>query len=152
MTISSEFLEAVNGTQFIMYVGVALIFIQYIAMGFIASIHNEFEFYKSPTALLNGVREGYSTRKAAIGFLIFVLGDTLIRGSIWFMRHKLNDGEPIGKGDTGIFTLLILTGAIIVIIGSICILRNISPAKWKHWPAVIITATALIFGIGFAYL
>jgi hypothetical protein len=130
--LSAQFLEAVNGVLTVIYIGILLVFGHYIYGGF-----KKF-----------GVVRGYQQRTAAIGISILILGEMIIRCSVWIVRHLQN--QYGWEGDAGwiLVTWGTTTGVLICIVGGSCTLRHFGPKKHGYLIQGVIILTALIMGIG----
>ena len=130
-----QFLEAINGVLLIIYAGILLIFLNYIWEGI-----KEY-----------GWSEGYARRKAAIAITTFIFGDLLVRACIWSIRHMQNHYGWPPQSWGSVATVMSTLGAVICLVGSVCILRHFAPRKYGSWPSIVIISTALLFGIGLAF-
>jgi hypothetical protein len=133
MIFSPQFLEAVNGVLLIIFLGILICFLRYIIEGF-----REL-----------GMKLGYRQRRGAIGFAVLVLGDTLIRGSVWFWRHLENHQMPIAHHKE-LLTATTAAGLLVAVWGGICILRHFAPDWMGAWPWIVTLSVAMAFGFGLA--
>lgn len=132
LSLSPQFLEALNGVLLVVYLGIMAVFGRYV-----------FE------ALFRlGLADGYKERKAAIAVSVLIFGDLIVRTCVWSVRHLENHysthpNQPLVATVTAV-------GAATCILGGVCILRHFAPRKYGHWPSIITVTVALAFGIGMA--
>lgn len=134
LTLTPQFLEAVNGVLLIIYLGILFIF----------------SHYTISEMRVRGIVNGYRQRTAAISITMLLLGDFIIRACIWAVRHATNSyGWTSSKAEI-VATVGATLGVLVCIVGGICILRHFAPKKWGAWPSIITIGVALLFGIGMA--
>lgn len=136
MQLSPQFLEAINGAAFVIYVGVLLFFVKYIVAVWTSG--------KRRT-----LRGWYEEVAGAIAIIVLVLGDALIRGPVWFLRHMANDGRDV-TSVVAPATIVIIAGATLVIVGGVCIVRQFAPKRCEIIAPMLLALCALVFGIGMA--
>jgi protein-S-isoprenylcysteine O-methyltransferase Ste14 len=128
--LTPQLLEAINGTLLVIFLGLDFFFARYILL----------EFLRPNISW----RQARRNRTAAIAVLMVLIGETLIRGSVWGWRH-FNAGE-----DNFIVNLGVSIGVVISIVGGVCALRHFAPDSWGNAPWILIPIIGLVFGIGMA--
>lgn len=128
MKLSPEFLEAMNGALFVIFLALLFVFARYIASGI----------------RQHGLRRGLQVRRAAVCMVVLIGGDAMIRGSVWAWRHY---EMPV---DDPRLVVAVATGVAVCTFGGLCGLRHFSPREWGHWAWSVPLAAALAFGIGMA--
>lgn len=126
MTMSPQFLEAMNGFLLVDLLAIVWLFFRYIAQGF-------YEY---------GWHSGRRQRAAAIGVFTLILGDFIIRLSVWTWRHVINTSGSIDRDLEAILNFGTTFGVAVAAIGGACIIRYFSPARWGEWPWILVTAVA----------
>lgn len=138
MFLSAEFLEAVNGCLLIIYLGVILFFIRYIVR---CLVNEPCPFWK-----------WYDQVSGAIAITTMVIGDFLIRGPVWLLRHLHNSEQAsIAGALEPAMTWTVLIGAILAIVGGVCIVREFASERFKFAAPLILAIASLVFGIGMAW-
>lgn len=124
-------LEAMNGTLFVLLVFACFMFGVYILR----------------EVWLNGFQR--TRLQAAIAILVCFAGDGVVRGRVWYWRHcenlSLSPSCNEGRG-------LLLLGALIEIIGVVCIIRVFSPDNWGRNVWFISSLIAIGIATAFVYL
>ena len=82
--------------------------------------------------------------QAAIAIFIFHLGDVGVRGIVWWVRHRVNVGQPPSFEFVAPATLVLAVFAVIAGIGLMCKLRVFSTPWLGRW--VWIGGTTLALG------
>lgn len=71
--------------------------------------------------------------QAAIAIFIFTLGDAGVRGSVWFIRHRINEGRPLTYEVAAPATVFLGICAVIAGIGLLCKLRVFATPWLGRW-------------------
>lgn len=124
MMFSPQFLETMNGTLLVIFLGVEFFFARYILLDMVE----------------HGFWEGYKRRRAAAAVFLMIGGETLTRGWIWAWRHF-----SIPHDDQAL-TLGVNAGVAICIVGCVCVLRHFAPKGWGAWTWVGIPILGVAFG------
>lgn len=135
VTMAPIWIEIINGTLFIICIGIATFFGCYIVKQI-----QRFGFGLS----------GYLMSEGAIAMFVFVIGDAIVRGSIWYMRHAMNISESSAELQAN-GTAVAMVGVLIASLGGLCIIRIFAPQKFGPWPWIVTAALALSFGLAFAF-
>lgn len=128
--LTPQFLEAINGTLLVIFLGLVFFFARYIVL----------EFMRKGISW----RQARRNRAAAIAILMVLTGDSMIRASIWSWQHLRLAADNV------MASLGVATGVVICIVGGVCALRHFAPDSWGNWPWVMIPLIGLTFGIGMA--
>ena len=81
--------------------------------------------------------------QAAIAIFIFHVGDTGVRGLVWIIRHRLNEGHSINYQFAAPATAVLAVFAFIAGFGLLCKLRVFSTPLLGQW--VWVTGASLAF-------
>lgn len=127
--LTSVFLEALNGLLFLLSATAVAVFGRYVAI----------EWYAAGCRFCGWP----SKARAAFGILIVFIGESIIRGWVWWWRNQLNDGEDVAWM-TGYPVLLV--GGAISAIGVLCVIRHFSPERWQNWAWLLSLLFALASG------
>jgi len=128
--LTPQFLEAINGTLLVIFLGLVFFFSRYVLLEF----------------LRPGIswRQARRNRAAGIAMLMVLTGDSLIRAHIWAWQHFHLEADNV-VASTGV-----AVGVAICIVGGICALRHFAPDSWGNAPWILIPLIGLAFGIGMA--
>lgn len=77
-----------------------------------------------------GVQATERGRAAAIAIAVFVAGETIFRGWVWWWRHQINDGIPV---DWMREVPVPAIGLIVAMVGAFCMIRIFSFVRWPAW-------------------
>lgn len=92
-------------------------------------------------------QDGYEFARPAIAINVLILGDMIIRGTLWIIRHAINSDIPLSSPDVGPTYWLVLLGGLISIVGVACCIRVFSPYEWGDKPFYISVGLALAVAI-----
>lgn len=138
MVLSAQFLEAVNGCLLVIYLGVLLFFVRYMTRCW-------------TTGRRRTLCGWYEEVSGAIAISTLVLGDLLIRGPVWLLRHLHNTNRAtLAVTWEPFMTWVVLIGVTLGIVGGVCIVREFSSPRLKFVAPLILAILALAFGIGMA--
>lgn len=84
----------------------------------------------------------YADTKPAVSVFVFVLGDGIIRGVIWYAQFVREPWTGNGPRLNAMLVVL-LVGVATAAIGGLCVVRSFSPVKYK-WLTWSLTAIAMI--------
>lgn len=127
--LTSRFLEGMNGTLFILVLFAFAMFALYITREIFA----------------NGF---IRTRlQAAISIAVFLAGEAIIRGWVWWWRHQINAGADSSWMD---HHPVLALGAATQIIGAVCMIRVFAPDPWGR--NVWIASALLAVGVAWLFL
>ena len=90
--------------------------------------------------------------QAAIAIFIFHLGDTGVRGMVWYLRHQINEGHPITYSFAAPATAFLAVAAFIAGIGLLCKLRVFATPWLGRWVWVGGAALAATAAVGTHWL
>lgn len=133
-TLPPTLLEVINGTLLVLFLWVMFWF--------------GYDIY-SVSREVGEWRRAYRESAASIACFVAFLGDSIIRGSVWYYRHLQSDGVDVKELEK-ITTLSIAVGVAIAICGCACIIHHLAPSRLGRLPWAIAVLTALVFGIGWA--
>lgn len=128
--LTPRFLEAINGTLMVIFLGLVFFFSRYIIL----------EFMRPGISW----RQARRNRAAAISMLMVLTGESLIRASVWSWQH-LHLATNNVSASVGV-----AIGVVICIVGGVCALRHFAPDSWGNAPWILIPLIGLAFGIGMA--
>ena len=128
--LTSRFLEGMNGTLFALVAFACIMFGVYIAR--------------------EVKRNGFSRTRlqGAISIFVFMVGEGVIRGWVWYWRHTENRGGDV-EWMTRNPTLAV--GAAIQIIGVICIIRVFAPDHWGRNMWIMTTFLSVVVATMFMF-
>lgn len=126
LILSPQFLEAINGYLLVEFVVILYLFFRYIAQGIYTY----------------GWEQGRRQRAAAIGVFTLILGDAIIRLSVWLWRHHVNTTGNISAPAEAWVTVGTTIGVVVAAIGGACVIRYFSPTRWGEWPWIL----SMVFG------
>lgn len=129
--LTPKFLEAMNGTLFVLVLFAATLFAVFIVG----------EIVK------NGFRR--STLRYSISIFVFLVGEGIIRGWVWWWRHLQNIGADVRWMDGH---PMLSIGAFTQILGVICIIRVFAPDGFGSyaWVGSALLAAGVV--LGFVYI
>lgn len=115
----SLILEAVNGAFFVVALAAFIVFGQYIAAKW---------------------REGYIFLRPAIALQTLWMGEAIMRGYLWYTRHRINLGEEVH-----VDAWIVMGSSVVTITAILCTIRVFSRESWGHWAWLITLAAIVIF-------
>lgn len=83
---------------------------------------------------------GYKTMQPLLALTIFMLGSTMIRGSLAYARYLTNLHRQLPE----YLYWITIGGSVIAAIGVLCVIRTFSPKDWGHYPWMVAFSLALI--------
>jgi hypothetical protein len=124
VTLLSWAFEATNGFLLIVEIGVIWFFADY---------------------LRRRLREGAKWRNInlAVGLLLIVLGDLIIRVPVWWYRHLYNRGQDVFS--VVAFTAVVCAGAAVAAGGSLYTMSVATREHHRPWPALLTLLGACAF-------
>lgn len=129
--LTPQFLEGMNGTLFMLLIFACFMFGLYIVREMV----------------VNGYQR--TRLQAAISIFVTLSGEALIRGWVWWWRHIENTGGDaawMGKHP------VLLYGALIEIVGIMCVIRVFAPDSWGRNIWLVSTLVASGAATVFLYL
>ena len=143
LQVSSELLEAVNGTLFIAYFCLAYFFVSRLKA--ILSDNSEERRLS--------LREKYEAAAPVIAILVLISSDVIIRGTVWVNRFLVNhDMAHYARSLKDVFSFSILFGLVVGLTGCICVERQFSPESKLKRLLLFTVVFSTTFGFGNAYL
>jgi hypothetical protein len=134
LDIPGQVLEFVNGSLFIVCVGMMLFIGWYLLARLTVYRFRVRPFIHS------------SETKLALALLVFALGDAVIRGPIWYWRHLLNHhGDSAATEMTDLFTFIVTDGAVLCLVSGIVVIRLMVSYKLGEWPWLAVAVLAIMF-------
>ncbi len=139
LDIPGQVLEFVNGSLFVVCVGMVLFIGWYLLARLTVYRFRVCPFLRS------------SETKLALALLVFALGDAIIRGPIWYWRHLINHhGDASATDMTDLFTFIITDGAVLCCLSGIVVIRLMVSYRWGEWPWLFVACAAAV--LSFALL
>ena len=83
---------------------------------------------------------GYKAMQPLYAFTTFMIGSTMVRGSLAHARHLTNTHNTHPE----YLYWITISGSIIAAIGVLCIIRTFSPRDWGHRPWVFALILAIV--------
>lgn len=98
-------------------------------------------------------RSFYPAIDAQLAILTIVVGDLLIRSTIWFSRYMVSHQhwQEI-EASTGSAIGLIMFGTILLIVGVLCFIRIVTIERTGNWLWISIGVFSIAFGFGMTLL
>jgi hypothetical protein len=141
LALTSQVLELINGVLFVICLWMAVTVASYLCR----------ERRKYGGGFIAMARSGNYGLPASLFF--FSAGATVIHATVWYVRHLINHGQMVVpvKDDTTL-TAIISSGTVLCCLAGILTIRAMMPDRYGQWPWIIMTVTAIVFGVSGAWI